>query len=74
MLPSPVEITDHGDKHQWMVSYHGFYLTWGHHPNNCSATLHDYSNDKTVPGTLTGARGAQKLTGKVLPVELKGTC
>ena len=69
MLPSSEETTD-----QWMGSHHGFYLTWGHHSNSCSATLHDYSTDKTVPGTLTGARGAQKLTGKVFPVKLKGTC
>ena len=68
------KITDRGDKLQWTASYDGFYLTRGHHSNNCSATLHDYSTDKTVPGTLTEARGAQKLTGKVFPVELKGTC
>ena len=24
----------------------GFYLTWGHHSNNCSATIHDYETGK----------------------------
>ena len=39
-------ITDRGDKLQWTASYDGFYLTLGHHSNNCSATLHDYSTNK----------------------------
>ena len=39
-------ITDRGDKLRWTASYDGFYLTRGHHSNNCSATLHDYSMDK----------------------------
>ena len=36
------KICQRGDQHQWIASYNGFYLTRGHHSNNCSATLHDY--------------------------------
>ena len=39
-------ITNRGDKLQWTASYDGFYLTRGHHSNNCSATLHDYCSNK----------------------------
>ena len=39
-------IIDRGDKLNWTASFDGFYLTRGHHSNNCSATLHDHSSDK----------------------------
>ena len=39
-----MHIKQHGDHHNWSASYDGFYLTRGHHSNNCSATLHDYSS------------------------------
>ena len=39
-------ITDRGDKLSWIASFDGFYLTRGHHSNNSSATLHDFSSDK----------------------------
>lgn len=39
-------VVQQGDKLNWTVSYDGFYLTRGHHSNNSSATLHDYSTDK----------------------------
>ena len=32
-----------GDQEAWVASYDGYYLTRGHHSNNSSATLHDYS-------------------------------
>ena len=65
------KITDRGDKLQWTASYDGFYLTRGHHFNNCSATLHDYSTNKIAwyahwckrgpganwQGTSSGAEG-----------------
>ena len=40
------EICARGDSKHWVTSYDGFYLTRGHHSNNCSATLHDYSTGK----------------------------
>ena len=39
-------IIDCGDKLSWTAAFDGFYLTRGHHSNNCSTTLHDYSSDK----------------------------
>ena len=39
-------IIDRGDKLNWTAAFDGFYLTRGHHSNNCSATLHDHSSDK----------------------------
>ena len=35
-------IIDRGDKLNWTAAFDGFYLTRGHHSNNCSATLHDH--------------------------------
>ena len=32
-----------GDQEEWRASFDGFYLTRGHHSNNSSATLHDYT-------------------------------
>ncbi len=32
-----------GDEKKWVASFDGFYLTRGHHSNNCSATLHDFA-------------------------------
>ena len=40
------KVTERGDKLIWVVSFDGFYITHGHHSNNCSATLHDVSTDK----------------------------
>lgn len=40
------KIIDRGDKLNCTAAFDGFYLTRGHHSNNCSATLHDYSSDK----------------------------
>lgn len=40
------EVCKRGDSEQWVTSYDGFYLTRGHHSNNCSATLHDYTTGK----------------------------
>ena len=31
-------IKERGDHKEWMASFDGFYLTRGHHSNNCSAT------------------------------------
>ena len=39
-------IINRGDKLSWTASFDGFYLTRGHHSNNSSATLHDFSSDK----------------------------
>jgi len=33
----------HGHQEAWVASYDGYYLTRGHHSNNSSATLYDYS-------------------------------
>ena len=40
------EVCARGDSEHWVTSYDGYYLTRGHHSNNCSATLHDYSTGK----------------------------
>ena len=40
------QIISHGDKLSWAAAFDGFYLTRGHHSNNCSATLRDHSSDK----------------------------
>lgn len=36
-------IKTRGDHQKWVASFDGFYLTRGHHSNNCSATMHDYA-------------------------------
>ena len=60
-----------GEKFSWVASYDGFYLTRGHHSNNSSGTLHDFSSDKIAwfahrtkrgtganwEGTSSGAEG-----------------
>ena len=65
------KVVSHGEKFSWVASYDGFYLTQGHHSNNCSATLHDVAPDKIAwfshrtkrrpganwEGTLSGAEG-----------------
>ena len=65
------KVIERGDKLSWIVSFDGFYLTRGHHSNNCSATLHDVSSDKIAwfahrtkrgpganwQGTSSGAEG-----------------
>ena len=40
------QIIDRGDQCQLKASFDGFYLTRGHHSNNCSATMHDIVTDK----------------------------
>ena len=34
-----------GDKDQWSASFNGFYLPWGYHSNNSSATLRDVESN-----------------------------
>lgn len=51
------KVTERGDKFSWIVSFDGFYLTRGHHSNNCSATLHDVSTDKIAWFTHRTKRG-----------------
>ena len=65
------KVVSRGEKFSWVASYDGFYLTRGHHSNNCSATLHDVASDKIAwfshrtkrgpganwEGTSSGAEG-----------------
>ena len=64
-------ILNRGDMLNWVASFDGFYLTRGHYSNNSSATLHDFTSNKTAwfahrtkrgqqanwQGTSTGAEG-----------------
>ena len=74
-------IEESGNKNKWVASFDGFYLTRGHHSNNCSATIHDYETGKIAwfchrtkrglghnwEGTSGGAEGHMfdELIGKV---------
>ena len=51
------KVTERGDKLSWVVSFAEFYLTRGHHSNNCSATLHDVSTDIVTWFTHRTKRG-----------------
>ena len=66
-------IIDRGDKLNWTASFDSFYLTRGHHSNNCSATLHDHSSDK-IAGLHTEPREVKVQTGKEHQVGLKVIC
>ena len=74
------DIEVRGDKRKWVASFDGFYLTRGHHSNNCSASLHDFTTGKVAwychrtkrgnghnwEGTSAGAEGdmLDELIGK----------
>ena len=50
-------IIERGDQEHWVASYDGYYLTRGHHSNNSSATLHDYTTGKIAWYTHRTKRG-----------------
>ena len=53
------KVIERGDKLSRIVSFDGFYLTRGHHSNNCSATLHDVSSDQIAWFAHCTKRGQQ---------------
>ena len=52
-------ISKRGDMLSWVASFDGFYLTRGHHSNNSSATLHDFTSDKIAWFAHRTKRGQQ---------------
>ena len=51
-------VVERGEKESWVSSFDRYYLTRGHHLNNCSATLHDYSTGRIAYFKHRTKRGA----------------